>query len=364
MTAIQQFKSNNVSLFLNDEESGAIKSYLKTLAKNTQDNYKGRFNKYFQAITNSTIDNITWEQLSQITYTDSATYQQYLVNEGKMKNKTINETMSAISKMFNFLSIKYPQHNINPSNATLVNLFESEHENNSYGSLSEEEIYSLFSYCEKVKYKPLSQKLFFETLFITALRFDAVRTLTINNIHNILDPETKQMVYVIKTVDKSKNRTIAIPNQLALRLLDEPKNNDTVFKLDNPDRIFDFGEQAIKNTLTKFCKANNIDESRNIKLHSIKKAAVNNALTITNGNITEVAKFAGHNSANTTLKYYTDMHTNYTEQLSMRTGYDKNDMRKLDNLSRTELLELIDKAGVGTIKKLVNIMEKEDRAKW
>ena len=361
MTALEKFKYNTkISILTNTEASGAIKSYIATLAKTTISNYTGRINDYIYFITGSDIHSITWKQLKSITYTDSATYQQYLISKGN-KNKSINQKMGGIKAMFEFLAVKYPQHNINPINGTVVKLPESEHENNPYGSLSEEEIYNLFSLCETVKYKPLSQKLFFETLFTTGLRFDAVRRMTTKNIHHIKDPETKSMVYVIKNVDKSKDRTIAIPDELAIRLLNEPNNNDIVFKINNPDRIFEFGDQSLRVTLEKFCKLYNIEESRNIKLHSIKKAAVNNALIITNGNITEVAKFAGHSCANTTLKYYTDMHTNYTEQLSMRMGKNDNDIEKLKELSKEELLLLIEKAGVSTTKKLVNILEHSNK---
>jgi hypothetical protein len=66
-------------------------------------------------------------------------------------------------------------------------------------------------------------------------------------------------------------------------------NNDIVFKVNNPDRIFDSGDQSVRVTLESFCKKYGIEESRNIQLHSIKKAAVNSALTITNGNITGIS---------------------------------------------------------------------------
>lgn len=357
-TALQQFKSlnNNISLFTNDEASGAINAYINTLAKNTVKNYIIRVNDYLISITGLDINTITWNQLKQISYTDSATYQQYLISKGN-SNKTINQKMGGIKAMFEFLATKYPQHNINPTNATVVKLSESEHDSKSHGSLSEEEVYNLFDFCKTMKYKPQSQQLFFETLFTTALRFDAVRTMTIKNIHHVINPETKQMIYIIKIRDKSKDRTIAIPDDLALRLLNENTNNDIIFKINNHDRIFEFGDQSLRFTLESFCKEYNIDNERNIKLHSLKKAAINHALLITNGNITEVAKFAGHSNSNTTLKYYTDMHINYDEQLSMRIGKNDNDIVKLQELSKEELLNLIEKAGIGTVKKLVHLLE-------
>lgn len=357
MTTLEKFKSsNNILLLINDEASGAINAYINTLAKNTIKNYIGRVNDYLISITGHTINNITWKQLKTITYTDSAAYQQYLISKSN-SNKTINQKMGGIKAMFEFLATKYPQHHINPTNATVVKLTESQHQSRSYGSLTEKEVYNLFDFCETIKYKPQSQKLFFETLFITGLRFDAVRTMTNKNIHNVINPETKQMIYIIKIVDKSKDRTIAIPDDLALRLLNELANNDIVFKMKNPHRIFEFGDQSIRLTLELFCKKYNIDETRNIKLHSLKTTAINHALNITNGNIIEVAKFAGHSTSNTTLKYYTNMHVDYNDQLSMRMDKNQNDITILQALSKEELLNLIEKSGIGTVKKLVHVLD-------
>lgn len=359
MTALENFKLNNtnITLFTNDEASGAIKSYIKTKSINTAKNYQDWFNDYLLTITSSDINSITWEEIIKITYTDSATYQQYLINKGN-SNKTINQKMGAIKSMFKFLCEKYPNHNISSSAISVVDLPVSAHQTNSYGILEEDEVYSLFDYClEQVKYKPKSQQLFFEVLYTTALRFDAVRTLTTDNISHIVDPKSKQKVYIIKVVDKSKDRTIAITDALALRLLSEPNNNDIVFKINNPNRIFEFGDKSLRATLDKFCLSNNIDAIRNITLHSIKKAAVNNALEITNGNITQVAIYAGHSSPNTTLQYYANKNTSYMEQISMNIQKDDNDMVKLGELSKEELLRLIEGSGVGTIKKLVRMIK-------
>lgn len=358
MTALEKFKSSsNISLLTNTEASGAIKSYMTTKAKTTQKNYISRFNEYFSLLFNSTVDTITWEQIKSITYTSTTRFQQYLLDKGN-NNKSINQKMSSIDELFKFLAKKYPEHGINIENTSVVKLFESEHQSNPHGILEEDEVYALFDYClEQVSYKPSAQRLFFETLYITALRFDAVRTLTTDNITHVVDPKSKQKVYIIKVVDKSKDRTIAIPDSLALRLLAEKDNNDIVFKINNPTRIFEFGDKSLRNTLDKFCLSYGIEDDRNITLHSIKKAAVNNALEITNGNITQTAIYAGHSSPNTTLGYYAKKNTSYMEQISMSTQKDDNDMVKLGELSKEELLKLIEGSGVGTMKKLVRMIK-------
>ena len=66
--------------------------------------------------------------------------------------------------------------------------------------------------------------------------------------------------------------------------------------------------------------------------------------------------FGGHSHINTTLKHYADKNKNYTEQISMRVAKDDKDMLRLQKLGKTDLLMLIERAGIGTVKKLVNMI--------
>jgi len=360
MTKLQEFQStNNVSLFINDEASQAIQSYLntmKTKSQKTYDNYKGRFNDYFSVITGKDLNTITWDDIKSITYGNAAAYQQYLINKGN-KNISINQKLGAINALFSHLATKYPQHNINPGAIAVVELPVSQHNSNSHGILDKDEVYALFNYCDTHDYKPKSQRLFFETLFITALRLDAILTLSTKNIHHVTDNKTKSKVYVIKVVDKAKDRTVAISDSLAERLLAEPVNNDNPAHKDDPTRIFGFSEKALTRTLRMFCESHGIGAERNIVIHSIKKATCNFALEATNGNIAEVAKYLGHNNPATTMKHYADMTTGYSNQLSMTLHEEDNGIEKLQDLTKEELLSLIEKSGIGTVKKLIGLME-------
>lgn len=358
MTALEQFKLEyNVSEFLNKEASGAIRSYLNEQTPRTKTNYTLYFNDFFKEITKCNIDTVTWNEIVKIEHTDVAAYQKYLQKKIGNKNQTVNQKMGAIKKLFEFLKEKYPQFNINTNNTTVRRLKESKHDVESFDVLFEDEAYALFDFCETVNYKPQSQRLFFETMFNCCLRFDAVRTLTTENIHHIIDPLTRQMVYVIKVIDKSKDREIAIPDEFAQKLLDEPKNNDIVFKINNPTRIFEFGDQSLRNTLEKFCKESGI-ENRKIKLHSVKKAAVDYGFNFTGGDTKAVAEFAGHSDVNTTLRHYANQQKTYFNQISMKMGTKAEDgLQKLEELSKDDLIALIKKAGNSTIQKLVDTMK-------
>ena len=274
MTALQRYKSTKVSILTNEEASGAIMSYINTCTKSnqTKKNYTLWFNHYFNIICGKSINAVTWDNLKALTYTDTATYQEYLLNNEKNSPSTVNQKLGAIKSMFEFICRKYPEQNLNPNVLTAVKLNVSKHDIKSHGILKESEVKALLNYCtiSNVPYKPEMQKLFFETMFITALRYDACLKLTTNQIKQIEDTETGKLVYVIKNIDKAKDRTIAITDSLAKRLLSakntitsKEATQDTAYNFKS-NRIFTLSDKAIRQTLASFCASNNITEDRNI----------------------------------------------------------------------------------------------------
>jgi integrase len=256
---------------------------------------------------------------------------------------------------------KYPEQNIDVKILSSVELKVSKHDIKSHGILKDIEVKALLDYCDNISYKPAMQRLFFETMFITALRHDACLNLTTDQIKHIEDPDSKQMVYVIKQTDKSKARDIAISDSLTERLLkskniisEEELLKDTRYDFAS-NRIFTLSEKAITKTLKQFCKSTNISEDRNISLHSIRNATCNYALKQTNGNITETAKYMGHSSIKTTFDFYTDQSVSYTNQLSITLHDNSISTDELSDLTKEELLDLISKAGNGIVKQLIDL---------
>lgn len=365
MTALQRYKSNkNITMYTNDEASGAINSYIETCtkSKSTKKNYKIWFSHYFNIICGKDINNITWNNLKALTYTDTSTYQDYLLNNEKNSHSTVNQKLGAIKSMFEFICSKYPEQNLNPNILTAVKLNVSKHDIKSHGILKESEFKALLDYCllSNVTYKPDMQKLFFETMFITALRETACLNITTDQIVQIEEPTTGKLVYVIKNIDKSKDRTIAISDSLAERLLNSrdtlslrQSQRDNIYFKSN--RIFTLSIPAISKTLAAFCNHHNIPKDRNITLHSIRNTTCNYALEMTNGNITETANYMGHSNIQTTYDFYTNKQVSYTNQLSL-TLHDKSiSIDSLKDLSKEELLDLINSAGDMVIKKLIDL---------
>jgi site-specific recombinase XerD len=237
----------------------------------------------------------------------------------------------------------------------------SKHEIKHHGIFQEVELRALLNYCDTITYKPAMQKLFFETMFVTALREDACLNLTTDQIKHIPDPKSQQLIYVIQKMDKSKDRDIAIGDSLAERLLNVRNNltqeeslKDARYKFES-NRIFTLSEKAVTKTLKKFCKANNISEDRNISLHSIRNTTCNYALQQTNGNIHQVSSLMGHSNINTTADFYADRMVSYTNQLSITLHDNSISTDELSDLTKEELLDLISKAGNGVVKQLIDL---------
>jgi integrase/recombinase XerD len=370
MTALQEYtsKKNNISLLVNMEASGAIQSYIqkcsKSKSKRTKTNYTSWFNNYFLVITGKDINNVTWNDIAKISYTHVVAYQGYLEDRGNCAN-SINKKLSAIETMLKFLSLKYPEQNINTQILNSIKAKVSKHEIKRHGLFKESEFRALLDYCnsDNVSYKPEMQKLFFETMFITALREDACLTLTTNQIKHIIDPESQNLIYIIQKVDKAKDREIAISDSLAERLLNARKNitkeeavKDMRYNFAH-NRIFTLSEKAVTKTLKQFCKANNIEEDRNISLHSVRNTTCNYALKQTH-DIYKVQLLMGHANINTTADFYAEQMISYADQLSI-VLHDKNiSIDELSDLTKDELLMLISKAGNGIIKQLIDLKNK------
>lgn len=347
MTAIEKMKQ--VRIFNNEEASIIIKNYLNKMKEKSAQTFRAyntAFNDYFFSIVGKTVDNITWDDILKITYNDSLLYQEYLRNEKKNSPSTINSRMSPVRKLFQHL-IKHNK-DINLSVVSVERMDVNPDEVKTIGTLSEKEINNLFDFCSQRKYKPSLQHLYFKTLFITMLRREVILNLNVNQLKKIKVDELNKEVYVIKTSQKRRHEMTAIPDELAFELIEHSKNNPNGDIFKNNINI-----KSLELTLDKFCEEYNLPEERNISLHSLKKAGTDFVYYHSGKDIVRTAKASHHNSIDTTYKNYLLKNESPVDQLSYSLHQNKPDINELKDLSKKQLLQLIEECDSHILRQLI-----------
>jgi integrase len=181
------------------------------------------------------------------------------------------------------------------------------------------------------------------------LRVKVVLSLKKDQIEHTKDEKTSKMVYAIKVFQKRKYMTVAIPDELALKLLNASTN----------DKVFNVSIHTLNLTFSKYKEKYEIAPERNIVLHSLKKAGTDYVYYNSGKDIVATAKATHHSSIQTTFKHYAGKNESLTDQLSYSLHTDKVSVNTLKGLTKMELLVLISKAGDATIRQLINLMEKE-----
>lgn len=338
--------ANKITLFNNNSVLNAINDFLDDKsddAKNTSKNYRGHITEFFRVVCNKEVESLLWDDVLNIQYQDVKMYQRYLKDNKGHKASTINSKVSAIKALFKQSLVNYN----NDINLNVVNVKKLKEEKNSWGTLSKEEVDKLISYAERRSHKARVQALFFETSFITAIRYKALLCITRDNLKRVKDHSSGKYVYTINVQDKRDSNVVkSIPNRIY----------DELMEIEDNGRIFNIDADTLRRTLKKFCQFHDIEDDRKIVLHSIKSASGGYVLDVT-GSIEKAAKHLGHKDINTSYGHYIGKNNNLTDQASYKLFDRSYKIRDLEELSKEELLGLIDKAGETFIARLVELKE-------
>ena len=336
---------NRITNFINEYDS-----------KSTRGRYTRDYGRMFQYMCGKQFGQLTYEDIKQINKDKVKAYRQFLKQQ--YKETTINQMILAIKTLWDhFIS-----ENITDKNPFDFSKKErlQEHEN-CYGSLTLDEMKNLFNFCLERTYKPRSQQLYFEFLFVVTCRKHVAQTLTWNKIKRRLDVETKQMVWVIdfvednadKGTDSRKSITDEFYNRLKENYESEGCTNNKVF--------CGIYNGTYDDTLKAFCERYNIPPERKIKQHSIKSSGLEFIQDIL-GDPNITAQAAEHKHIQTTYRRYLNKNKRFTKQPSFMLH--KNfSIDMLEGLGEDVLLDLIKKAGMETVVKLCLELEKMTESK-
>jgi site-specific recombinase XerD len=348
MTAIQLMK-NNVTIFNNNSIANAINIYLDNKGKksaNTRKNYEIWINEFFAAIVEgyTGFSSLTWEKVEAITYQDVCLYQKHLEVAKGNSNKTINAKLAGVKSLWT--ELLKSNRNIDVNAMTVEPLPLPEENPNSWGSLTEEEVNSLYEFCMTVQYKPLVQKIYFELCFVTGIRYKALLDLTIEQLEQRVDKSTGKKIWCLCVNSKGKDVVKPVSDEMYSRL-------KSIFEKGS-NKVFNVCDKYLRQTLTYFCNKKGIGEDRKIVLHSLKKASMDFVYENTK-DIVKTASHGGHKGIQTSYDYYLGKNTSLVDQASYELFDTKFDITMLEGLTKEELLERISKCGIGMIRQLVEV---------
>jgi integrase len=335
---MKQMTINNITSIYSPSEfsvASAINSFIdrkRKKSKHTANCYIRYYTDFFLAIVHKTISELNWKDICDITYNNIIKYQEYLEKQKNNSNNSINQKTLALKSLWKELNAHYNE-NININIFTFDLLPVDENNPNGYGTLTFDEVQKLLNFCLTHKRKTLNKKLFFETAFETAIRKDCLLNLEWKNFKHEDDFETGKKIWVINYHDKGRDLKTAISDDLYKNLLK--------IKDDTSKKIFNINNDTITDTLKDFCIAMNIPESRNITIHSIKKASGDYVQKIYK-DINITSKHLHHKDIQTAYDRYIGQRITFSSQPSYALFNNEMNINELKGLGEDNLLTLID----------------------
>jgi len=339
-------QKETVVLFRNKSVHSTINSFLNQKNKksnNTSKNYRLWITEFFSAMLGKSDVSISWSEIEHINYHDICSFQDYLMAKNN-SNNTINQKIAGISSLWG--EFKKYNNDINSAITKITPLLIQE---SSWGSLSQDEINNLFSFCDERSFKPYIQKIFFKTCFITGIRSNVIMLLQKDNIQHKIDKKSNKMIWCLCVQDKGKNITKAIPDSLYNELIECTTSETT--------RVLNVCDKILRQTLKDYCKRYDIQNDRKIVLHSLKKSSMDYVWDITK-DIVKTAKQGQHSGIEMSYRNYLGKNSSLTEQASYDLFDKEFNIQQLAHLTKKELLTLIDESDKIILRQLIYSLNK------
>jgi integrase len=303
-----------------------IQSYLRnieTKSVNTKMAYEKDIRDFFIYTRNKDIEQLIEEDLV-FNNSDMEDYQTYLhnfvqKNGQKLANSTIKRKIKSVIALYR--KLKRKGFNVEPD---MMDVDFAKVNSKKIGFLTAEEIEHMLIISDKEELKA-----FILLALHTSMRRDALLELKWNQIQPKHD---EKGWYIINTIDKGKQDFKEIHESVYDVLLNNKSDDEYVFKIPR---------STLGHQFRALCKKAGIEEYRNVSIHSLRKFGID-FINQTDGLHAAQAQ-ATHSSPTVTSEIYTQKPKN----LAARRLIDNGDNSVFDELSREELLELVNGFGNG-----------------
>ncbi|MCY9738199.1 tyrosine-type recombinase/integrase [Paenibacillus alvei] len=328
-----------------------ITTFLKKHNIGNGDKYKGTAEEYhrdiiqfFKLMLGKELHELEVKDLD-IRKKDVERYQTFLSDNG-YKSSYINRKIGSVRSLYKFFQenrYRYKDDNnewvyIKADDFNVKKVDKKDLE--SSGLLSHDE---MRQYINEARSLPNGEEksLCLELASVTSFRLDAVVNLKYTDFRN------ENGVWVVKTIDKSKENEKSIRHDLYERLLNIKKDDD---------KLFHMSTRTMERTFETITKKLGLDPDRNLSFHSVKKYGIGEVWHISGGDFLKTAEQGNHSSFETNQKYYLLFGKDYSTMPSLLIGQDI-DMSPLQDLSKEQLLELIEAGGRGLQFKMLNLLK-------
>lgn len=304
-------------------------------SKNTRTSYEKGIRDFFRVIKKKEIEHLDINDLD-IKKKDVERFRSILQGEG-FSNSTINNKVAGVRKLYYELVANEYKLNVDFFKA-IKKLNEN---TNSYGFFTEDEIFKLIELAKNEKRKGLIKSLFLSFCAETCIRKEAALQVKWSDF-TILNNNDVGII----AVDKGdKEYKAVISYDFYKELLKIKCESDKVFDLTVP--TVDAMMLRLKNSL-------NIDPSRNLTFHSLRKTGVNYKFEASGRDIKVAQVAANHSdkSLNVTIGTYTKK-DDFGKKGLISKQYEKSD-DFFNNLNLEEIKELLNSLDENTKVKINN----------
>lgn len=345
MLAENVVRMNNNQLF---DDIEAFLNELEVHSKGTRISYESDIRKFFRTLKNKEIEHLTIDDLT-FKKKDIINYRKYLMDELELSNNTINNKITSVKSMYDFLSSEYEV------NANVFNIKTLKVQSNPYGSLSQTEAERM----AEVAYETEREDGYLKKMLILFAVRSSFRK---NEILNVKwsDFEEEKGVYKVKTVvgKGQKQNTTAISAKLYNQIFELKEMNKGRKWSGDPEIVFQISPAAIDKMMARLREKMGIPKERNVVFHSFRGIAIDFSLEMSNGNITEAAIHANHSSTATTFKHYVNKTKDYTQTPGVRMDQ-QFDLSFLEEVSIEDLKDFIKQSSLKVQMDLKDFLKKK-----
>lgn len=312
-------------------------------SKNTERAYRKDIIRFFSIMKHKSINELVYTGAKNQTcdlwfeYRDVLKYRNHL--RGILgKNSSINRSITPLRTLYKFLAKN--NYNINPHVFELDDLDLDDLEPS--GVLTPKEAMEMI---ERAKKYPNGEEksIYLELAWNTSIRVSALLNATWKNIIRLDNGQ-----WEIRVKDKRKLNKQGIPHDLYERLI--------TLKRDGTDNIFSLSYSTIYELVYQLRKEMNIPEERNISPHSVRKSLIDYSVKVLKDPV--LAAKQGNHTLEVMHKHYLSENADYSNRPAFILR-EENEVEKLAELSKEQLLNLIQKASLNTQIELLRLMKQE-----
>lgn len=331
---LNKYLFEDIEAFFNELEVGS---------KGTRKMYEKDIRQFFRVYKDKELEHLTEEDL-EIKKKDMIAYRKYLQDNFRLANNTINNKITAVKSLYQFLSDEYEV------NMTAFNFKSLKVQDNPYGDLSqtEAERFADTAYLTE-REKPFLKKMLILLAIRTSFRLSELLKL------KWCDFQECDGFVKVSTIGKGQKKNTKSISTKLYREIYKLKELNSKNKWKDKEIVFQISENAVNDMMDRLRVKLGIPEERRITFHSFKGVAID--LAFETEGIKAAVQQGNHSNINTTYKHYINKNIDFSNSIGVRMDQEFS-LDFIDNLTLEDFREFFKKSELRTQKELKNYYER------